>query len=1075
MTMEEQSMKKSIGKKLLAGIVSASMILGIPVSGYSQEEETQPAVIAAEESVDVTEAVLAGAGEEADIAAEAVEAEASEVQAEEDAVFDVSEEDTDAAAEAEDLLAAAEEDAEEEAPEDGIILEAAEEEALEAAEDETPVVPVEVQSEDELRTAIQHAAENGVIKLTKDITCSNAVKLMDVAHMLSGTTTLTIDLGNHKLDVSVFAIGEGKTLNLKNGQFIGDLEAAGGTVNLPTGITVTGEECLFIHDGGTVNLNGGLIDSSVSGSSMYAVFMRKGTLNISGDSAVRASAADRGGLYLEDKDAVVKMTDGNILIEEDTAYYAASITAGSMIVSGGRITSKKGCGIGVASKNAAEVGSFSITKGIITTKKNTIEVYRKGQVSVAGEKGGQGTASTTQLISETGYAIDDEFGSDSDSSISVTGGYLEGDTVPIFSNNNKYYKDTDRATIVKVSTDAVGFNSSMNDWREYLPSVNCRTKKNSSGVFVIYTLNANNAAACYIRKSGAVYYTETVQEAMDVIGKPYSPKNGDTVKLYRDVKEEDQVIVSGINREIDLNGHLLKTKLGIDNSEVKIRNSGSAGFLEAYDNGFALVLEDGANVTLEKTLTIKAPGSSAVSVGGNSSDTCKLTVNGTITALEEPIDIYAGNNEVNITSAKLSADSGEKGTGLWIRNSADKAVVTVKNSTITGGYGISAYAGELTISGSTVTGQAEPSGNPHPGSTICGTALDIDGAKLTVTSGTFTSKYAHAMCLDSIPAGSEVSGGTFKSGQADWDAVAGTPVADMFTGGTYYPNTKNDMKAGVKTAEYALVGVTGGTFYVGKYKEVVPALYKANASATKLTVGAAAKSTLLYGFKAHAAILNLTGEDIDVLIGTDDTVAANKKTLPKTADSEAWVFHNDLVELKAAVNKEATCTLPAVSADCWYCETLKKAYKAADAKEECDPGTITAAAKGHTWSAWNANGDRTCSVCGKKEHDATKVQPKYQISGYPKKLKAKAAGGRKLTVSWKKPIKSKLKKIKGVQIQVATDKNFTNIVKTKKVKKTKTSFTFKKLKKGQKYYVRVRFYKGSQISKWSPVKSRKVK
>ena len=50
MTMEEQSMKKSIGKKLLAGIVSASMILGIPVSGYSQEEETQPAVIAAEES-----------------------------------------------------------------------------------------------------------------------------------------------------------------------------------------------------------------------------------------------------------------------------------------------------------------------------------------------------------------------------------------------------------------------------------------------------------------------------------------------------------------------------------------------------------------------------------------------------------------------------------------------------------------------------------------------------------------------------------------------------------------------------------------------------------------------------------------------------------------------------------------------------------------------------------------------------------------------------------------------------------------------------------------------------------------
>ena len=33
MTLEEQSMKKSFGKKLLAGIVTASMILGIPVAG----------------------------------------------------------------------------------------------------------------------------------------------------------------------------------------------------------------------------------------------------------------------------------------------------------------------------------------------------------------------------------------------------------------------------------------------------------------------------------------------------------------------------------------------------------------------------------------------------------------------------------------------------------------------------------------------------------------------------------------------------------------------------------------------------------------------------------------------------------------------------------------------------------------------------------------------------------------------------------------------------------------------------------------------------------------------------------
>lgn len=129
----------------------------------------------------------------------------------------------------------------------------------------------------------------------------------------------------------------------------------------------------------------------------------------------------------------------------------------------------------------------------------------------------------------------------------------------------------------------------------------------------------------------------------------------------------------------------------------------------------------------------------------------------------------------------------------------------------------------------------------------------------------------------------------------------------------------------------------------------------------------------------------------------------------------------------------------------------------------------------HSWSAYNANGDRSCTVCGAKQHDASKVKPVYQIDSKPAKVKVKAPGGRKLTVTWKKPSKSKLKKIQGYYIEVATDKAFTNIVKTKTVKKKKTTFTFKKLKKKQKYYVRVRFYKRSQISQWSAVRGKKVK
>ena len=77
---------------------------------------------------------------------------------------------------------------------------------------------------------------------------------------------------------------------------------------------------------------------------------------------------------------------------------------------------------------------------------------------------------TTQLISSTGYAIVDAIGSDYDSSISVTGGYLSGAILPIYSDNPQYSKETDRKIIVKVATDAVGFNKNMNDWREYLMS-----------------------------------------------------------------------------------------------------------------------------------------------------------------------------------------------------------------------------------------------------------------------------------------------------------------------------------------------------------------------------------------------------------------------------------------------------------------------------------------------------------------------------------------------------------------------------------------------------------------------------
>ena len=76
-----------------------------------------------------------------------------------------------------------------------------------------------------------------------------------------------------------------------------------------------------------------------------------------------------------------------------------------------------------------------------------------------------------------------------------------------------------------------------------------------------------------------------------------------------------------------------------------------------------------------------------------------------------------------------------------------------------------------------------------------------------------------------------------------------------------------------------------------------------------------------------------------------------------------------------------------------------------------------------------------------------------------------------MTVKWKKN-----KAVNGYQIQYSTNKKFTSGSKTVTVNKNSTvSKTVKKLKKGKKYYVRIRTYNGKYYSAWSTPKSVKVK
>ncbi len=111
-------------------------------------------------------------------------------------------------------------------------------------------------------------------------------------------------------------------------------------------------------------------------------------------------------------------------------------------------------------------------------------------------------------------------------------------------------------------------------------------------------------------------------------------------------------------------------------------------------------------------------------------------------------------------------------------------------------------------------------------------------------------------------------------------------------------------------------------------------------------------------------------------------------------------------------------------------------------------------------------------ITAKTKTDSVKITIK--VSPAKPKVKSLSAGkDRKLTVKWAKD-----KKATGYQIQVSTAKNFNKVA--KKQNATKNSCSFKNLKTGKKYYVRIRSFKKSGkttlYSAWSsPKRSNKIK
>ena len=142
--------------------------------------------------------------------------------------------------------------------------------------------------------------------------------------------------------------------------------------------------------------------------------------------------------------------------------------------------------------------------------------------------------------------------------------------------------------------------------------------------------------------------------------------------------------------------------------------------------------------------------------------------------------------------------------------------------------------------------------------------------------------------------------------------------------------------------------------------------------------------------------------------------------------------------------------------------------------------------KGHSFGEWKtvkqpteiAGGEkvRYCKVCNAEERQSV---PMLAPTLPAVKISKATAGKKSATVKWKKLSSAKRKKVKKIEIQYSKDKNFSNGVKTKYASAKKTSYKVKGLKKGKKYFVRIRAYTSSggqvHVSKWSSTKKVKAK
>ena len=230
-----------------------------------------------------------------------------------------------------------------------------------------------------------------------------------------------------------------------------------------------------------------------------------------------------------------------------------------------------------------------------------------------------------------------------------------------------------------------------------------------------------------------------------------------------------------------------------------------------------------------------------------------------------------------------------------------------------------------------------------------------------------------------------------------------------------------------------------------------------------------------------------------------ETAAATSERVEATCTQQGNIKYTAVFENTAFKEQEKTIVIDAkghvrgavkienkVAESCTAAGSYDEVVYCTVCQAEISRTKKTTAALGHSWNSAIVVGPteetegvtaHTCSRCGETYN--TSIARIVLPTDLPKVAISKpAAGKKKATVKWKKVNSKNLKKIGGIEIQVATDAGFTNIVKRATAGKKKTSKVIKGLSPNTKYWVRIRAYKnapdGKHVSVWK-TKTVKIK